>query len=93
MLTAKNNVTTMRLNVLTKVAASFLNGFEDIDALPEVLSPDEVKPVRGSKEKDRQVLKEQIVGNHLGFAFGLCSLYENPLYGNGNVSWLCGASV
>lgn len=66
MLAAKNNVTTMRLNVLTKVVESFLNDFKDIDKLPETLSPDETKPVRGSKEKDRQVLKEQIV-SMLGF--------------------------
>ncbi len=66
MLTAKNNVTSMRLNVLTKVAASFLNGFKDIDSLPEMLSPDDVRPIRGTKEKDRQVLKEQII-SVLGF--------------------------
>lgn len=67
MLTSKNNVALMRLNVLTKIAQSFLqNKFSDIDDLPQVLAPEGGKIVRGSLQNDRQVLKEQIVAA-LGF--------------------------
>lgn len=67
MLTAKNNVATMRAQILAKVAESFIkNNFADIDNLPEILVPDETRPVRGSLAKDRQVIKEHIVAV-LGF--------------------------
>lgn len=67
MLTSKNNVAIMRLNVLTKVAHSFLqNNFADIDNLPAELAPEGGKVVRGSLENDRQVLKEQVMAA-LGF--------------------------
>lgn len=67
MLTAKNNVATLRAEVLTKVAQSFLqNNFADIEGLPTVIAADDKKPLRGSVAKDRQVLKEQIV-SVLGF--------------------------
>lgn len=67
MLTPKNNVAAMRLNVLSKVAESFLkNNFADIDQLPENIKPADGKIVRGSLDKDRQVVKEQIMAV-LGF--------------------------
>lgn len=67
MLNPKNNVAAMRLNVLTKVAQSYLqNNFADIDDVPAVLSPDGGKVIRGSLIVDRQVLKEQVIAA-LGF--------------------------
>lgn len=62
MLTPKNNVAAMRLNVLSKVAESFLkNNFSDINELPAALVPEGGKVYRGSLEKDRQVAKEQVM--------------------------------
>lgn len=67
MLTPKNNVATMRLNVLTKTAESFLkNNFSEIDSLPETLAPENGKVMRDSLNSDRQVIKEQII-SVLGF--------------------------
>ena len=67
MLTPKNNVALMRQNVYAKVAESFLQRqFSDLDALPEAIVPDGSSPMRGSLERDRQVVKEQIMAL-LGF--------------------------
>ena len=65
MLAAKNNVSAIRFEVLSKVAESFLkNNFADINDLPQILAGD--KALRGSVAKDVQVLKEQII-SVLGF--------------------------
>ena len=49
MLTAKNNVATMHAELLVKVAESFVkNNFADIDNLPQILVPDNARPLRGS---------------------------------------------
>lgn len=67
MLTPKNNVAAMRLNVLSKVAESFLkNNFSDIENLPQNIAPEDTKSPRGDLSKDRQVIKEQIMAV-LGF--------------------------
>ncbi len=67
MLTPKNNVAQMRLEVLTKVAASCLqNNFSDLDAMPGALAAAKGKVMRGTADRDRQVIKEQIIAA-LGF--------------------------
>lgn len=68
MLTPKNNVNAMRNAILTKVAKSYLeNRFQDADALPEQLIPDGSTPIRGSLQRDREIVKEQCLA-----AMGIC---------------------
>lgn len=60
MLNPKNNAAFLRLSVLTGVAKSFIeNDFSDIDTIVNSIVPDDSKVMRGSKERDRQVVKQQ----------------------------------
>ncbi len=68
MLVPKNNVNSMRHNLLTKIAGSYLNNrLADIDNIPAELIPDDAAPIRGSIAHDREVIKEQCLA-----ALGIC---------------------
>ena len=60
MLNPKNNAAFLRTNVLVQVAKSFMeNNFADINDVVNTIVPDDAKIMRGSLERDRQVVKEQ----------------------------------
>ena len=58
MLTPKNNASFLRVEILQKVAKSFLeNRFADADKLPEIIRPEGSTPLRGTLEADRTYIK------------------------------------
>lgn len=60
MLTPKNNAAYLRMEVLTRVAKSFIeNKFADIDDVVTAIVPSDAQAKRGSIETDKQVVKEQ----------------------------------
>ncbi len=59
MLNPKNNAAILRQTVLQSVAKSFIdNDLKNIDNIPNEIVPDDATPLRGSLERDRDVVKQ-----------------------------------
>lgn len=75
MLNPKNNAAFLRAEVLKGVAKSFLeNNFDNADDLPALIVPEDAKPLRGSLEKDREVVKQQCLA---AMGWTPCEVDEN----------------
>ena len=75
MLTPKNNASFLRIEILQKVAKSFLdNRFAEADKIPEIIRPDGTQALRGSLNADRIYIKYAAMA-----AMGFCmnSLVES----------------
>ena len=73
MLAPKNNVSPIRGEVLVEVVKSFAQDkFADADKIMQNIVPDDAKPVRGSIERDREVVKQQCMA-----AMGFCPKDED----------------
>ena len=75
MLNPKNNAAFLRISVLTQVAKSSLqNNFNDIDGAVNTIVPDDAKIMRGSLERDREVVKQQCLA---AMGFTPCEVAES----------------
>ena len=75
MLNPKNNVAFLRAEVLKNVAKCFLeNNLQNADDLPTIIVPNDTKPLRGSLEKDRLVVKQQCLA---AMGWTPCEVDEN----------------
>lgn len=73
MLAPKNKVSPIRGEVLVEVVKSFAQDkFADADKIVQNIVPDDAKPVRGSIERDREVVKQQCMA-----AMGFCPQDED----------------